>query len=121
MQVNINKDIVFWLSAFVLSVLLVAYFQGRFDGQKVIPPSLSGLQMTDVEARLVKQAIALVRDDVVEERITDTKIALQALSAHLPSKVRDAVMEALGTPDIDFMRDALDILEGCIVVVGGEK
>ena len=119
MQSNINRDIVFWLSAFVVLVLLVAYLQGKFDGQKVIPPP-TGLQMIAEEARLVKQAIALVRDDVVEERITDAKVALQALSSHLPSKVRDAVMEALGTPDIDFMRDALDILEGCIVVVEGK-
>jgi len=70
--------------------------------------------MTEQEAKLVRQAIELVRDDVVYGALRTTASTLNALRGHLPSRVREAVMKEFGEPDIDFMRDALDILEGKI-------
>jgi hypothetical protein len=70
--------------------------------------------MTQAEARLVREAIELVLDDVDARSLSDTETTLNALSSLLPSGVRDAVLAELGTPDMDFMRDALNILEGRI-------
>jgi len=67
--------------------------------------------MTQKEADLVRSAIELVREDVVEGKLTSTALTLQALSSMLPTSVRDAVLKELGTPDMNSMPDALDILE----------
>ena len=115
-----------WAAIFVLQVLFIAYSLGLLTFDKpVIPvpspsPAPSGLLMTQQEAQLVRNAIELVRDDVVEGRLTSTALTLQALSSLLPSRVRDAVLKELGTPSMDFMRDALDILEGKLPIIEGE-
>ena len=77
--------------------------------------------MTQQEAKLVRSAIELVRDDVIGGALTSTTLTLQALSSLLPSRVRDAVLKELGTPSMDFMRDALDILEGKLPHFEGES
>jgi len=66
--------------------------------------------MTEREVELVRQAIDLVRDDV--DGLKTTARVLDALRSHLPSRVRETVMNEFGEPDMKFMRDALDILEG---------
>ena len=116
MTIKIKKEhIVFWLAVFLLQVLLIAYLQGWFPNQSAAPPPHPfGLQMTQEEARLARQAIELVREDVVSGSLPTTALTVQALSSLLPTTVRDAVLNELGTPDMDFMRDALDILEGRI-------
>jgi len=76
--------------------------------------------MTQQEAKLVRSAIELVRDDVVGGTLTSTALTLQALSSMLPTSVRDAVLKELGTPDMNYMRDALDILEGKLPYVERE-
>jgi hypothetical protein len=113
-KVSIKKPHVYWGAIFVLQVLLIAYLQVFFASGKseILVPSPSGLEMMQQEADLVRSAIELVRDDVVEGKLTSTALTLQALSSMLPSSVREAVLNELGTPDMDFMRDALDILEG---------
>jgi len=115
----------FWAAIFVLQVLFIAYSLGLFTSDKpVIPvppsPAPSGLLMTQQEAKLVRSAIELVRDDVIGGALTSTALTLQALSSLLPSSVRDAVLKELGTPRMDFMRDALDILEGKLPIIEGE-
>jgi hypothetical protein len=72
--------------------------------------------MTSEQARLTRQAIGLVSDDVTSGRLYDTHLTIRALSSLLPSIVREQVLNELGTPDMSFMRDALDILEGKIIV-----
>ena len=73
-------------------------------------PAPAGLTMTQREAELVRQAIDLVREDV--DGLQTTARVRDALWSHLPSRVRDTVMNEFGEPDMEFMRDALDILEG---------
>ena len=60
----------------------------------------------------MRGAIDLVRADIDEGRLTDAATARQALYTHSPRGVRDAVMLEFGEPEMGFMRDALDILEG---------
>jgi hypothetical protein len=82
----------------------------------VTPPiSSAGLVMTSEEARLTRQAIDLVREDVIQGRLQSADLTLAALSAELLESVRDRVLKELGTPDMDFMRDALEVLEGKII------
>jgi len=114
-----------WAAILVLQVLFFAYYLGLFTSDKPVvpvpsPSPSSGLLMTQQEAKLVRSAIELVRDDVVEGRLTSTALTLQALSSLLPSRVRDVVLKELGTPDMAFMRDALDILEGKLPTIEGE-
>ena len=107
----------------VIVVLIGTFWLGTYIGGKSSPvpepipapmpiPTPSILEMTQREADLVRGAIELVREDVVESRLTTTALTLDALSSLLPSGVRDAVLKELGTPNMDFMRDALDILDG---------
>jgi hypothetical protein len=112
MTITIKKTHVYWAAIFVLQVLLVAHLQDLLISEKPVTPSQSVLEMTQREAYLVRNAIDLVRDDVVEGRLNNTSMTLQALASILPSNVKDAVLNELGTPDMDFMLDALDILEG---------
>jgi len=103
---TIKKEYAYWAVAMVLQILLITYLQGWFTTQT------SDLKMSPVEARLVRSAIALVREDVAEGNITNTSQALSAFSAALPSSVRDKVLEAFGKPDIRDFQEALDALEG---------
>ena len=113
MTITIKKTHVYWFAIFALQVLLIAWYQGFLTPGTVNPaPPSSVLVMTETEARLTRQAIDLVREDVVEGKLTSTALTLQALSSMLPSSVRDTVLKELGTPDMDFIVDALDILEG---------
>ena len=66
------------------------------------------LVMTETEARLTRQAIELVQDDVEAERLRSADLTLRALSAELPKSVRELVLTALGTPDMDSMLEALE-------------
>ena len=102
---------------FLLQVVFIAWYQGLLTPDTIEPNPLpsSELAMTEAEARLTRQAIELVRDDVVWGRLHTTDLTIQALSAELPEAVRDRVLKALGKPDMDFMRDALDILDGKII------
>jgi len=113
MTITIKKTHVYWLAIFALQVLFIAWYQGFLtpDTVKPAPPSFA-LVMTEEEARLTRQAIVLVREDVVEGKLTSTALTLQALSSMLPFSVRDTVLKELGAPDMDFIVDALDILEG---------
>jgi len=113
---TINKRTIYWLAIFVLQVLFIAWYQGLLtpDTFKPVPPS-SDLVMTETEARLTRQAIDLVREDVVQSRLRSADLTIRALSAELPEAVRERVLKALGEPEMDFMRDALDILDGKII------
>ena len=107
----------------LVGVLLLGQYIGGNHNSKPVPsptpipapvpspiPEPSGLTMTEREAELVRQAIDLVREDV--DGLQTTARVLSALRSHLPSRVREAVMKEFGEPDMEFMRDALDILEG---------
>jgi hypothetical protein len=107
MTITIKKTYVYWAAIVVLQILFIAWYQGLLTLDTVKP---SALVMTEAEARLTRQAIELVREDM--ESMRTTAHVLDALRSHLPSRVRDAVMNELGEPDMEFMRDALDILEG---------
>ena len=82
----------------------------------IAPPDQ--LMMTEEQARLTRQAIELVREAVVVGRLQTTELTLEALWAELPRSVRERVMKALGNPDMESMRDALDILDGNIITEG---
>ena len=82
----------------------------------VVPTPPDELTMTTQQAYLTRKAITVVRDDVVYGYIRTADLAIQALSALLPSSVRECVIQELGTPDIEYMRDALDILDGKIII-----
>jgi len=82
----------------------------------VIPVVPDELVMTAQQAKLTRQAIELIREDVLRGSIPTADLAIQALSALLPSSVRQRVLQELGTPDIEYMRDALDILDGKIII-----
>ena len=113
MTITIKRTHVYWAAIFVLQILFVAYLQGLLTVPTPFPsPSGSGLTMTQREAELTRNAIEMVREDVVSGRLRTTALTRQALSSMLPSNVRDTVLRELGTPNMDFMRDALDILEG---------
>ena len=102
---------------FLLQVVFIAWYQGFLSPDAIKPaPSSSELVMTATEARLTRQAIELVREDVAWGRLHSTDLTLAALSAELPESVRDRVLKALGKPDMASMRDALDILDGKIIV-----
>ena len=104
----------YWTVIFLLQVLFIAWYKGMLTPDRVFPPD--SLVMTATEAKLTKQAVGLVRNAVSTNEITSSENALDALSAELPKSVRERVMKALGYPDIGFMREALDILEGKIEV-----
>jgi hypothetical protein len=111
-----NRKTQYWIGIFILLMLFIAWCKVACKHTPVpVPlPAPNSLVMTAVEAKLTKQAIELVRTDVIEGRIPSTDVALKALSAILPRAVKDRVMKELGNPDISFMRDALDILESKI-------
>ena len=114
--ITINKRTIYWLVIFVLQVILIAWYQGILSPDAFKPtPSSSELAMTATEARLTRQAIELVREDVVSGKLRSSDLTIRALSAELPESVRDRVLKALGKPDMDSMRDALDILGGKII------
>ena len=105
----------------LIGVFMLGQYFGDDHNSKPVPtpipaplpspiPTPSGLEMTEREAELVRQAIDLVREDV--DGLKTTARVLSALRSHLPSKVREAVIKEFGEPDMKFMRDALDILEG---------
>jgi len=113
---TINKRTIYWLAIFVLQVLFIAWYQGLLTPDTFKPvPSSSDLVMTETEARLTRQAIDLVREDVVQSRLRSADLTIRALSAELPEAVRERVLKSLGEPEMDFMRDALDILDGKII------
>ena len=127
-MITIKKQtLYYWLAIFVLQVLFVAWYQGLLmpdtvkpDMDSVVPPVVpvvaDELVMTATQARLTRQAIELICEDVLRGSIPTADLAIQALSAHLPSSVRQRVLQELGTPDIEYMRDALDILDGKIII-----
>ena len=117
---NIREVVRQWIMPVVIILLLmfvfVAWYQGFLVPDAIKPtPSSSELIMTATEARLTRQAIELVREDVVLGKLLCADLTIQALSAELPESVRERVLKALGKPDMDFMRDALDILDGKII------
>ena len=109
-------------AVFCVVVLVSVFLLGQYiGGNNPVPaptptpvpspvPVPSGLTMTEREAELVRQAIDLVREDA--DGLKTTAHVLNALRSHLPSRVREAVMKEFGEPGMEFMRDALDILEG---------
>jgi len=115
----------FVLIVYLLQVLIVGYrvsleirifITNPASSTVVTPPTPStGLVMTREEARLTRQAIELVREDVVQGKLQSAELTIRALSAELPEAVRERVLKELGTPDMGFMRDALDILDGKII------
>ena len=114
--ISINKRTIYWVAIFVLQVVFIAWYQGILTSDAIVPtPPSSELVMTETEARLTRQAIELVREDVVSGKLRSTDLTKRALSAELPESVRNRVLKALGEPDMDFMRDALDILDGKII------
>ncbi|MCL2005798.1 MAG: hypothetical protein FWG73_06500 [Planctomycetaceae bacterium] len=124
-MITIKKQtLYYWLAIFVLQVLFVAWYQGLLvpdtvkpDTDSVVPPVVPGeLVMTATQAGLTQQAIGMIRDDVEHGQIRTADLAIQALSALLPSSVRQRVLQELGNPDIEYMRDALDILDGKIII-----
>ena len=116
--ITINKRTIYWLVIFVLQVILIAWYQGILSPDAIKPiPSSSELAMTATEARLTIQAIELVREDVVSGKLRSSDLTIRALSAELPESVRDRVLKALGKPDMDSMRDALDKLVVSVSVV----
>ena len=116
----------FVLIVYLLQVLIVGYrvsleirivIRNPASSTIIAPPTpLHGLVMTREEARLTRQAIELVREDVVQGKLQSAELTIRALSAELPEAVRERVLKELGTPDMGFMRDALDILDGKIIV-----
>ena len=120
-QKNNEIRIIDVLVIIVLLVALVGWLQGHWSPGGVIPlpvPSPgppNDLTMTAEEARLTRQAIELVREGVVSGALRTTELTREALSMRLPPAVRERVMRELGHPDMDFMRDALDVLDGKIV------
>ena len=135
-MITIKKEtLCYWLVIFVLQVVVIAWYFGlsRPDTVRPVPDSvvvpivpipdtpappvvLDELVMSPVQARLTRQAIELIREDVLRGSISTTELAIQALYALLPSSVRQRVLQELGTPDIEYMRDALDILDGKIII-----
>ena len=115
---NMNNRMMYWLVIFVLQAAFIAWHQGILTFDMVVKPALpsGNAVMTEAEARLTRQAIELVRNDVVSGSLQSTELTRETLSAHLPRAVRERVLQELGHPDMDFMRDALDVLEGKIVV-----
>jgi len=113
MTVAAKKQCVFWLTILILQVLLVAWFQGLLSPER-IQPAPDDLVMSKTEARLVRAAISLVQEDLEAGTWRTSERVLAALSAELPESVRGRVMSELGTPSLDEMRDALDVLSGKI-------
>jgi hypothetical protein len=101
---------------FILQVLFIAWYQGLLSRDTVRPtPPPTDLVMTSVEAMLTRQAIELIREEVVSGTLQTTDLTLRALYAELPRSVRERVLTVLGEPDMDYMRDALDVLDGKII------
>ena len=109
---------IYWLVIAALQAAFIAWYQGMLTFDMVVKPTLpsGSTVMTEAEARLTRQAIELVRSDVVNGSLRSTELTREALSALLPRAVRERVLNELGNPDMEFMRDALDVLEGKIVV-----
>jgi hypothetical protein len=116
MTITIKKSTIFWVTVFVLQFLFILWYKGLLVPDAILPQPSGSLVMSESEAKLTKQAIDMVRNDVVEGKITSAELALKALSGELLERVRERVLKELGQPDIEFMRDALDILEGKIEV-----
>ena len=115
-NITINGRMVCWLVIALLHVAFIAWYQGMLTFDVPVSPSSGNLVMTEPEARLTRQAIELVRSDVVNGSLRSTELTKEALSALLPRAVLERVLNELGSPDMDSMRDALDVLEGKIVV-----
>ena len=65
--------------------------------QSVLAPSLV---MTSTQAELVKTAITMIVDDVQAGKYATTEDVLNALSAEIPSAVRDSVLDFVGKPSM---------------------
>jgi hypothetical protein len=115
--ISINKRTIF-IAIFVLQVIFIVWYQGLLVPDSRVSPSSSALVMTETEARLTRAAIEEVREAVVVGRLRTTDLTLEALAAELPRSVRERVMRELGRPDMESMRDALDILDGKIIAEG---
>ena len=134
---NIEKnDIVFLV--FVVFVTAIAFLalglhigewthqrqeQQQHEERQVVPvpeplpmPEPPGLAMTKEEARLTRQGIERVRRDVISggfhSAANPVQSVMNALYAAVPPSVQEAVLKEFGTPDMDSMEEALDILEG---------
>jgi hypothetical protein len=116
MTMTIKKSTVYWVTVFVLQFLFILWYKGLLVPDIVLPQPqpTDSLVMSVAEAKLTKQAIEMVRNEVIEGKITSAELARQALSGELLESVRERVLKELGQPNIEFMRDALDILEGKI-------
>ena len=128
-----NKAVIcFWVAVLAIQFVLIVSWQRDWFAPSPVPPKppipappgpnppvpspVTSLVMNATEAKLTKQAIELVSNDIVNGSITTTELALKALYSLLPSGVREAVIKELGTPEFEFMVDALSILEGKIEV-----
>ena len=98
--------IILWTLLLALCTWLVVSTLRTTKSDLPLPPV--ELVMTETEARLTRQAIELVQDDVEAERLRSADLTLRALSAELPKRVQELVLQALGTPDMDSMLEALE-------------
>ena len=116
--IRIPKDFVRYAVLFALAFVIVGYHQGIFTKipSSFLVPSGDALVMTSEQAKLTRQAINLVQEELERDGYRTAELVKQALYAHLPTTVREDVMKALGNPELSYMRDALEVLEGKIVV-----
>jgi hypothetical protein len=109
-----NRTIQYWVVIFIVQVLFIAWYKGLLTPEPNHDPD--ALVMTAKAAELTKNAIEIVRKNVVAGDIPSTELALSALSSLLPGTERERVMDALGKPDFEFFCGALDVLEKQIEV-----
>lgn len=111
MRIRINTTALwYWVIVFALELAFVLYAAG---GLKF---GSADLTMTESQAVLARGAISLVVADIDRGVVQTTEAAISALSAELPSTVREKVLTALGTPDFDEISISLAKLSDKIVV-----
>jgi len=105
----------YWCIVIILQILLIAWYQGLLDVRMIkppTPPAPSDFYLTKAQVPLVRSAISIIQKDIEDGYLTDIDLTLKGFASLLPSDCREMVLKELGTPEMEAMRDMLEVLDG---------
>lgn len=108
-MVRISKRFLYWLVLLIIGFITFLCL----STQSVLTPSLV---MTSKQAEIVKTAITFIVDDVQAGKFATTDDVLDALSAEIPSTVRDSVLDFVGKPSMVEIQAKLNSVINSITI-----